>query len=318
MKLRGIDFGRVMNASGARGFFGEGYWFHPLVPGLGYKGAIFVAKTTTAWPQKGNMPLGRDGVTPRDFFPDCIKVNFFTASTLNAVGLSGPGIRHLLASGKWQRRQGPFFISFMAVGPSHEERAPEVAEFLLVLGTCLPEFQAPVGLQINFTCPNVKLDVTSSQTMISEIEETLDAASRLDIPLVVKLNVLFPPEAAQIISTHPACDAICMGNTIPWGQLKKINWPAIFNTRESPLKKYGDGGLGGTILFPIVRNWIRSALHAGVQKPLIHCGGILSKADALAALSAGADAIELGSVSLLAPWRVQGIINRVNRITEIR
>jgi len=52
MILRGIEFGNVFNASGARGFFGEGYVYHRLWRpfGLSYDGSTFVAKTTTLLP----------------------------------------------------------------------------------------------------------------------------------------------------------------------------------------------------------------------------------------------------------------------------
>src|SRR5208282_391343 len=91
--LRGIDFGNVFNASGARGFHGEGYWFHRLWRpfGLDYAGSTFVAKTTTLMPRMGNMPIDESG-KPVGMLPDCIVVKPAAGVVLNAVGLSGPGI----------------------------------------------------------------------------------------------------------------------------------------------------------------------------------------------------------------------------------
>ena len=115
------------------------------------------------------------------------------------------------------------------------------------------------------------------------------------------------------MAAHPGCDAIIMSNTIPWGQLPdRIDWKGLFGTDVSPVAKYGGGGLSGKPLLPIVTDWIRGARVKGVVKPIVAGGGILSKADADRMLDAGADAVELGSVAFLRPWRVQGIINHVN------
>ena len=63
MKLRSIDFGHVMDASGVRGWFGDGYPFHRLVVpfGLKFTGSTFVAKTTTLEPHQGNITTRSDG-----------------------------------------------------------------------------------------------------------------------------------------------------------------------------------------------------------------------------------------------------------------
>ena len=50
-----------------------------------------------------------------------------------------------------------------------------------------------------------------------------------------------------------------------------------------------------------------------MKTPIVGGGGILSVRDAFDMLDAGANAIELGSVSILRPWRVAGIIRAVNR-----
>lgn len=319
MRLRGIDFGYVMNSSGARGFFGEGYWFHrwfsPI--GLRYYGATFVAKTTTLEPRKGNMPLRGDGVTPRNLFPECIRVNPFQGVTLNAVSLSGPGARDLLSRGIWQRFQRPFFISFMSVAQGPLKRLEELKEFVHLLQEYLPKFRAPLALEMNFTCPNVGLEVAVS-TLVAEIRVALDIASHLRIPLVPKLNAAFPVEVGLEVVGHDACDAVCMGNTIPWGHLReKINWYRLFNSNISPLARLGGGGLSGKPLLPVVSEWIRTARARGFKKPIVGCGGILSSDDARRIFDAGASAIQLGSVSILRPWRVQGIIRFANEYAKV-
>jgi len=313
MKLRGIEFGNVLGASGLQGFFGEGYWFHRLPWPLGprFKGLTFVAKTTTLHPHKGNMPLTKQ-FTPREFKPRCIWVNLFQGITLNAVGLSGPGFEALLETGKWQRRTEPFFISLMAIGTTKKERLKELGEFVNTLKPHLQTFKAPLGIQINFSCPNVGLD---SQELINEIHDALNIMTLLNVVLVPKFSVSMPVEAALEISKHPACDALCISNTIPFGALpEKINWSAYFPSGTSPLQEFRGGGLGGKPLLKLVVEWVYTARKAGITIPVIAGGGILSFRNATLLHWAGASSVFIGSIAMLRPWRVQGIISRAHEL----
>lgn len=311
MHLRRIDFGHVLNASGARNFDGSGWWYHRLLgwAGLDFDGSTFVAKTTTLNARAGNMPL--KGYSPVSRLPDCIKVYPLRGMALNAVGLSGPGADVLLASGIWRSMDRPFFISFMSVAGSKTERLSELMRFVRLLQGHLP-FKAPVALQLNFSCPNVGLD---PQKLVDEMREALEITAYLPIPIVPKINAVFPRDVAwELQDKRAPFDALCVSNTIPWGQLpEQIPWRKLFGSDTSPLAKYGGGGLSGKPLLPIVVEWIRSIRAGGFTKPIIGGGGILSVKDADLMIDAGANAVELGSVAMLRPWRVQGIIRHVNR-----
>lgn len=318
MKLRGIGFDYVSNASGARGFFGEGYWFYrfwrPL--GLDWSNSTFVAKTTTLELRVGNMPLGADGITPKELLPSCIKVYPWQGAVLNAVGLSGPGAKALLERGEWQRRTDPFFLSFMATGVDREQRIAETRLFVEMLQREKGSFRAPFGLEINFSCPNVGLH---TEELIKEVSEVLNIAGKLDIPLVPKFNALVAPETALAITDHLSCDAIVVSNTIPFGQLpQKIYWQGIFGLKNSPLAHLKGGGLSGRPLLPVVLEWIIAARRAGIRKPIIGCGGILSRRDIVLMRDAGASAVQLGSVAILRPWRVKKIISQANIELEVK
>ena len=301
-----------MNASGARNFFGQGYWFHPwLRPiGLDYTGSTFVAKTTTLFPQAGNMPLTSISLQPIELMPKCIKVNLPRGAVLNAVGLSGPGAAALLWREEWQKRIDPFFISFAAVKETIPERLKEWEHFTLLLLTYLSSFHARIGLEMNFSCPNTGI---VKKPFVDEILAALDICSVLNIPLVPKLNVLIPAPIGVQIAEHLACDAICQSNTIFWNLLPDAVKKKFFGRLESPLKKYGGGGLSGPYLFPLVLAWIREARALGLKKPIIGCGGIMSVVRADMMICAGANAIQIGSVSITRPWRVKSIIKCVNQ-----
>ena len=310
MQLRDVKFRTVLGASGVQDFFGKGYWFHPyLTPfGLDFAGSTFVAKTTTFSPRAGNMPL-RDDFAPREFLPKCIYVKPWQGIALNAVGLSGPGALALFSTGRWQARKEPFFLSFMSVAATAGERLVELKKFVELFASCIQDFCAPVGLQINYSCPNVGMHLDG---LLNEVADGLAIAGRLNIPLMPKFNLLLPPEVARDIGNHPQCDALCVSNTIPYGQMpNRIDWKKLFGS-VSPLVEFGGGGLSGKPLLPFLLLWLMRVRRAGFTKPINAGGGILSLADARSAL-AFADSISLGSIAFLRPWRVRGIITALNR-----
>lgn len=319
MRLKDIEWGCVFNASGARGFYGEGYWYHRLPIGLDYKDSVFVAKTTTLYARAGNMPLNNDTQAPKEFKPKCIIVRPLKGVVLNAVGLSGPGADCLID--KWCEpdqnpgRNGQWMVSFMSVAGTPEERVGEAKRFFEKLPKLiLDNGRINTGLQINLSCPNVGLDPS---TLVDEGRRTLDLAESLGVAVLVKLNALVPPKAAKALADHPNCDGLIVSNTIPWGKLpEEIDWKGLFGTTVSPLAHLGGGGLSGAPLLPIVAKWVFEARKAGLSKPIIGGGGILGYGDAERLLDVGADGVELGSVSILRPWRVRSIIDYVNTRTR--
>lgn len=316
MVLRGIDFGPVLDASGTRGFFGEGYPYHKIFShfGLDFSGSTFIAKTMTLEPRTGNMRgLRADGTMPWWAFRQrCVVVRLLKGVALNAVGLSNPGAEALFSQKLWQKRTQPFFLSFMSVKETMRERIEELKKFVNLFHIFLPGFSCGVGLQLNYSCPNAGVYY---ENLVAEVREGLSIASSLRIPLMPKFNVLFPVKAAVKISNDPACDALCVSNTIPWGALPdKIDWYDLFRTSHSPLAYYGGGGLSGAPLLPLVAEWVRDARTEGIVKPINAGGGILHPRDVVTLAEAGASSIFIGSVARLRPLRVQSIIKEAHTV----
>ncbi len=307
MTLRGVPFHNVMNASGARGFFGETNSFQwPTAQKPDWTGSTLVAKTTTLEKRAGNMPFKADGLTAKEARPGCIVVNDNDEVVLNAVGLSGPGVKYLLDDGRWQAMTEPFFVSYMSTLPTATERLEELKQFVALLKPRLKEFKSQIGLQINFSCPNVGLHL---EDLFNEVEEAFTRANVLGVPLVPKFNILLPPDQAVELLQNSGWDAVCVFNTIPWGQQgETIQWNSLFNSSTSPLSDIGGGGLSGKPTFKLGLAWIKEVRKLGLTKPIIGGAGILSVDDAKQTFEAGVDAINFGSVAILHPVRVSQII----------
>lgn len=310
--LKGVNFGKCFISAGTLNFFGEGWRmphkFYELLPGFNFTGTTFISKTTTIDAREGNMRLKED-LQPKELFPRCIKAYPSKKIMLNAVGLSGPGAEHLFRLGKWQAKKEPFFISFMAVNGTKEERWNEMRRFICLTKNHLPYFNAKIGLEINFSCPNAGHD---TEKLINEAADLLTIARELNLPLIAKVNALINPLLIKNLVLRGLCDAISVSNTIPYGQLPDdIDWEDLFG-KESPLKKYGGGGLSGQPLLPITASWITKARHAGIAIPIIGGGGILSEEDVDLIKAAGANAMSISSVAILRPWKVADIIYYAN------
>lgn len=323
MQLGGIAFSPVMNASGAQGFFGEGYPFHYWwhFAGLTFRKCGLTTKTTTMQPRlrpdlgQGNMPMKEDGITPKEFFPRCIVARPRHGVTLNAVGLSGPGAPELLRRNRWQQhRGGPLMVSFMSVAPSVADRLDELDEFVSLLSPTVHQWNSPVGLEVNVSCPNVDVEADPTH-QVDEIGQSLDRTARLRVPVQIKINALMSPAAAAQFATHEACAAITMGNTLPWGKKPdRIDWAFLFGSLKSPLAHLKGGGLSGKPLAPIVAEWIAAASDCGVHKPIWACGGIYSAKELRAMKAAGASGVQLGTVAILRPWRMRTLIRYANEL----
>lgn len=317
MELKGIDFGHVFTSSGGRGFVGEGYSYDKLPPWrwMDDSGATFVSKTVTLRPRMGNMML-KDGLAPQEFKPRCIVVKFFKEAVLNAVGLSNLGAKHYFDLGLWQQMRQPFFISFASVGDEAEMKT-QIREFAVMLKSRLPEFKSPVGLELNYGCPNVG---QSHHDLLKQVKADLDVVGRLGIPVMPNFGPLIEPDTVSKIAQHPACDAISIANSIPWGSCPElIKWKEIFGSDTSPLEDLGGGALSGRPIFPVIERWIEKARTAKIGKPVVIGGGIMSEFAAEMALRRGfafIKGIKLGVVRLLRPWRVRGIIDHVNADLE--
>lgn len=331
MNLREITFSYAWGQSGVQGFFGEGdeYPHHKIYKllfgliGFSFKGSTFVAKTITQepriYPENSNTEL-TDGYKLKRWFPKSIWVDLLGAKVVNAVGLANPGAEYMLKLFKWQNRSGNFQISFMPMSSTLTEKLEEVDDFCRLL----QKYMNPIvwnnaqsfGIQVNYSCPNTGHNTKQDPDEIIQILKVFRSYFPTT-PLIPKFDLLFEPET--IIAIKPYCDAFLIGNTLPFDKKKSQSWWQNLFPTGSPLKKYFKGkflgGLSGKPLFPILLEWVQKMEQADSTVTIIAGGGIMTKSD-IDKLSQYqcVKGIALGSVAIVRPWRLQGLIKHANNI----
>lgn len=320
MQLSGIDFPNVWCAPGARNFEGSGWWYGrlaKLLPGYTWDNTGFVTKTSTLDQRDGNMPLKADGKTPRQKLPRCIKVYPFSSHVLNAVGLSGPGLRAVLDMLLSNVPTQPFMISIMCVSENHLLELQDMLALISNFAECCP---TDFITQLNLACPNTGEDLTK---FYEELKSILDCFQAHELPVVLNFNATVPVKVLQEADAHPACVGFWIGNSIPWGT-DGINWKKFSRLSRrirgrgasSPLRRRGftDGGLSGPDCLPLTVAKIKAARLAGVTKPIVAGNGIQHLEDINALADVDATAVALGVVGMLRPWRMRKLINHTHNV----
>lgn len=322
MELRGIRFGRINYAAGAGGFHCDGTEYHHHNKGFldpDFSEYTNVVKTITlnarTTANGANMELD-ENLRPVELFPRCIAVNPFLCCSVNAAALPNEGTVAHLDRGVLQQWTRPFYLSLMSVATTREQRLQEWQMKYQILAERKKEFNAPFAVQQNMSCPNGGLD---PKGLVEETIPCLDAGAILDAPKVVKFNVMhLSVESALEIEKHPEFDGLLISNTIPWYDLPLWVRLLSFGTPFSPLRWRGikqDGGYAGPYLLHLVENKTRELRLAGFKKRIIVCGGITKPKHVNRICSAGGDAVEVATVTMIRPWRVGPIGQRANSLT---
>ena len=256
----------VMTASGT---FGYGEEFADFID-LGRLGGI-VVKGTTGQRRQGN-PYPRMAETP--------------AGMLNAVGLQNVGVDTFCAEVYPRIKHFDTNILVNVSGSSIEEYCDVAAK--------IDALDAIPGIELNISCPNVKQGGMGFGTRPEMAAQVVEAVRRVyHKTLVVKLtpNVTSIVDIARAVESAGA-DALSLINT--------LLGMAVDVERRRPMLSTVTGGLSGPCVKPVAVRCVWQVAHA-VQIPVIGMGGIVTAADALEFLMAGAKAIEVGTANFLDP-----------------
>lgn len=272
IKLSNGHIFEYMAASGALGFDGRGWWWEKPLKYINlFDASLFtpVTKTLTLRPIEGNV---------RWYNPfQCVR--FIRGGVVNAVGLSNPGIDW------WLKKIGPTINSdktFLIVSILGEPRE------LLEMAKRLNDFNL-AGIEINASCPNTKTDILRNATKIIASCEIVKKNSRH--PIILKMSVAHNRKLI-VKMVEDIIEAIAI-NSVPWKR--------IFPDNQSPLEKFGGGGVSGKVAQPFTWGLVKSIAES-TSIPVIG-PSIWNFNDIDKVRSIGAEAISFGSVFLCYPWR---------------
>ncbi len=269
----------VMTASGTYGYGEEYNKFYPISK----LGAV-VVKGIAPWQSHGNaMPRTAEVVS----------------GMINAIGLQGPGIDKFLSS--------PHYMPFLrttgaTVIVNIWGRKPE--DYALVAERLEAEKDGIAALEINVSCPNVKEGGLSFGTNVASMQSVIRAVrEKTTLPLITKLspNVSCIADFAKG-AQDAGSDMISLINTIPAMAID-------IETRRPKLANV-TGGLSGPAVKPVAIKLVYEAAKA-VSIPVIGMGGIMTGADAVEFLLAGASAIAVGTATFADPAAPIKVLNEL-------
>lgn len=282
----------VLTASGTFGFGTEYADFIDLERLGG-----FIVKGTTAEPREGN-PYPRMAETP--------------SGMLNAVGLQNKGVDYF-AEKIYPTIANLNTEKIVNVSGSTIEAYVAVAERL----SALDEIQA---IELNISCPNVKqggMAFGTSCEGAAKVVKAVRAAWKGHLMVKLSPNVTSIADIATAVEAEGA-DSVSLINT--------LLGMAVDVERRRPVLSTITGGLSGPAVKPVAVRMVWQVAKA-VKIPVIGLGGIVTAADALEFIMAGATAVQIGTANFIDPTTTIKVIegleeycvrHNVQSINELR
>lgn len=231
---------------------------------------------------------GAGGVTSKTLFLEERKghpnptVLTFPGGMINAVGLSGEGIKNAQHEFEEYRKKAPDNPIIASIGGKNIEELVECAEIMDTY---------PIDMiELNFSCPNV--DDEMGRPFACDPKMTADGMRAIRKVTKKPVSVKLSPNVMNIglIAKHAeaeGADAITAVNTMGPGMLIDIYM-------RRPILSNKVGGVGGMAIKPIATRCVYDVYKA-VKIPIIGTGGIISWKDAVEMLMAGASLLGIGS-----------------------
>jgi len=248
-----------------------------------------VTKSVTVEPRAGNP-------APR--------VAEFRAGMINSVGLANPGLEAVRREKlPWLRanvQRARVFVSVAGYAVEQYER--------IVAG--LDQEDGFLGFELNLSCPNdTRLGGRPFALDPEALNETVARCRAItQRPLLVKLAPNDPDLDRTVrVAEAAGADGLTLVNTLPGLVLHPDG--------SGPALGAGAGGVSGPALRPAGVRAVTVA-RAASTLPIVGVGGIVTAADALQYLLAGADLVQVGTASFAAPRSAERIIRELGRRAE--
>jgi dihydroorotate dehydrogenase (NAD+) catalytic subunit len=219
----------------------------------------YVTKTVTPVPREGNLP---------------VRIVETEAGMLNSIGLANPGVDAFLAETLPRLRslERPLWVSVGGFSASDYARLCER----------LDSYEEVRTIELNLSCPNVEEAPESAAEIVSACR---DATRK---PLYAKLSPALSDVAAAAVAVQSAgADGLSLVNTMRGLALEAASLRPVLGTAV--------GGYSGPALKPIALAAV-FACYRATGLPIVGMGGVMSGADALQLVAAGASSVALGTV----------------------
>lgn len=257
----------VMTASGTAGHADELEAYFPLAS----LGAV-VVKSISPDPWPGN-PSPRVHQTP--------------SGMLNSVGLQGPGVA------AWVHDDLPRLMATGArvVVSIWGQRVDDFARAATRLST-VPGITA---IEVNVSCPNVedrRRMFAHSPRATAEVLAAVQEATSLPLWAKLSPNVADLAEVAQA-AIGAGADGVTLINTV-LGMTIDVE-------ARAPLLGAGGGGLSGAAIHPVAVRAVYDVRAALPDAAIIGVGGVMSGADAVELMMAGANGVQVGTATFRDP-----------------
>ncbi|MBX7245236.1 MAG: dihydroorotate dehydrogenase [Candidatus Sumerlaeaceae bacterium] len=268
----------------ASGTFGYGQEFQEFYdPSI--LGAVFLKGLTTR-PRTGNE-------TPR--------LVETPSGLINSIGLQNIGIDEFVQS-KWRELEK---IDSAICANLSGDTIDEFVE-LASKACTVPIIRA---LEVNISCPNIKaggVEFGRSPAAAREITRRVVEISK--VPVLVKLT----PNVTDVVEIAAAVmEAGAAGVTL----VNTFLAMAIDIERRKPVLTNIMGGLSGPCIKPIAVRMVWQVYKA-LKCPILGMGGIMTGADALEFILAGASAISIGTANFVNPTAGPDILAEISEYCE--
>ena len=242
-----------------------------------YAGYLDLSNEVGAISVKGLTPKGRHGNPgPR--------IAETPSGVLNCIGLENPGAEHFVTDilPELKKYDVPLLANMSA---GTVEEFAWMAETLSVDGIA--------GLEVNVSCPNVESEGMAFGVDPKVVEQVTKAVRKVtDKPVIVKLS----PNVTDIVEIAKAVEA-GGGNGV--SLINTLLGMAIDIHRRKP------------VALRMVHQ-----VYKGVSIPIIGLGGIMSGTDAIEFMMAGAQAVQVGTATMVDPTAISRIAREMDDYVE--
>jgi dihydroorotate dehydrogenase (NAD+) catalytic subunit len=248
--------------------------------GLEYEGIVDLS-TLGGVAVKGLFLKEREGHPPA-------RIVETPSGMLNAIGLQGIGV-HRFVDDKLPALRNLGAVVIVNICGSTVDEYAEIARIL-------DDADGVGAIELNISCPNISKGGMMFGSSLQGTHDVVSAVRKVTtLPVIPKLTPNVTDVASFAVAARDAgADAVSLVNTF-------LAMAIDVETRRPKLSNVV-GGLSGPAIRPIAVRMVHECRQAATDLPIIGMGGIMTAADALEFIIAGATAVQVGTANFVDPF----------------